>query len=145
MQLDQLQMPLYLLLLLRPSGFHMDFMIHFGTNAYTSLFRNEKNRNGKGDITEFLKEYQRQYEQTRKLGYISIPSGNHDISRLNCCRSLAELKVAWAFLLTMPGVPCIYYGDEIGMSHISITKNAQPLSRLGVLSMTQVPFLCIQR
>lgn len=26
-----------------------------------------------------------------------------------------RLKIAWAFIISMPGVPCIYYGDEIGM------------------------------
>ena len=28
-----------------------------------------------------------------------------------------ELKIAFAFLLSMPGAPFIYYGDEIGMSY----------------------------
>ena len=29
-----------------------------------------------------------------------------------------ELKVAFAFLLSMPGAPFIYYGDEIGMKYV---------------------------
>lgn len=29
-----------------------------------------------------------------------------------------ELKVAFAFLLSMPGAPFIYYGDEIGMRYV---------------------------
>ncbi len=29
-----------------------------------------------------------------------------------------KLKIAFAFLLTMPGVPFIYYGDEIGMRYL---------------------------
>ena len=29
-----------------------------------------------------------------------------------------ELKVAFAFLLTMPGAPFIYYGDEIGLRYV---------------------------
>ena len=33
-------------------------------------------------------------------------------------RDESELKVATAFLLTMPGVPLVYYGDEIGMRYI---------------------------
>jgi neopullulanase len=28
----------------------------------------------------------------------------------------ASLRLAWLVLLTMPGAPCIYYGDEIGMT-----------------------------
>ncbi|MFA4943191.1 MAG: alpha-amylase family glycosyl hydrolase [Lentisphaeria bacterium] len=116
-----------------PAGFHIDFMIHFGTPAYTSLFRAEKerfawpcpepghsffDRQGKGDITAFLKHYLDAYRKTRDLGYISLPTGNHDITRLNLDRDVAELKAAMAFLLTMPGIPTIYYGDEIGMRHL---------------------------
>lgn len=121
------------------AGFHIDFMIHFGTRAYTSLFRYESSRDafrtgvfcgdgplhgfsffdraGQGDINDFLNPYLQHYQATRDLGYISLPSGNHDIVRLAAGRTEAELKVAFAFLLTMPGVPCIYYGDEIGMRH----------------------------
>ena len=29
-----------------------------------------------------------------------------------------ELRVAFAFLLSMPGAPFIYYGDEIGMRYV---------------------------
>ncbi|MGZ8476343.1 MAG: alpha-amylase family glycosyl hydrolase, partial [Candidatus Limnocylindria bacterium] len=28
----------------------------------------------------------------------------------------ASLRLAWLVLLTMPGPPCLYYGDEIGMT-----------------------------
>jgi len=31
---------------------------------------------------------------------------------------LIELKIAFAFLLSMPGAPFIYYGDEIGMQYV---------------------------
>ena len=115
------------------AGYHVDFMVHFGTPAYNALFRREPGRNifpgaekipsffdrsGKGDATLFLKHYLEHYAATQDLGYIALPTGNHDISRLNYDRTPAELKVCMAFLMTMPGVPFIYYGDEIGMRHI---------------------------
>ena len=35
---------------------------------------------------------------------------------LSCANGDKEsLKLAWLFLFTMPGAPCIYYGDEIGV------------------------------
>lgn len=118
------------------AGFHVDFMIHFNTRAYTSLFRNEAfrdvfrnpsfggygesffDRSGRGDITVFLADYLKHYKLTQDIGYISIPSGNHDLGRLSTGRTMADLKVAFTFLLTMPGTPYIYMGDEIGMRQI---------------------------
>ena len=44
--------------------------------------------------------------------------GNHDMDRLAKNLDTDELKVAFAFLLSMPGAPFIYYGDEIGMRYV---------------------------
>lgn len=121
-------------------GFHVDFLIHVNSNAYTSLFRNENGRNvflsdvtkysffdrrGLGNIKEFLDVYLEQYEKTKSRGFICIPSGNHDIPRLCFNRSHDELKVIFSFLLTMPGIPAIYYGDEIGIPHYSGLKSKE--------------------
>ncbi|MFY9254685.1 MAG: glycoside hydrolase family 13 protein [Fuerstiella sp.] len=42
---------------------------------------------------------------------------SHDMPRfLTCCSGDKQaLKMAWLFLCTMPGAPCVYYGDEIGL------------------------------
>jgi glycosidase len=116
------------------AGFHVDFMLHFGTSAYTELFRSETtndtlaqvprsghsffHRDGAGDIRRFLDPYLAHYEATKELGFISLPTGNHDVSRIRADRTDEELKVTYAFLFTMPGVPFIYQGDEIGMRNI---------------------------
>ena len=102
-------------------GFHMDFMLHFGPPAYTSLFRSEHpffSKDGKGDITTFLDTYMENLASTEGKGLICIPSGNHDMPRLSRGRDARDLKICFAFLLTMPGVPFIYYGDEIGMRYL---------------------------
>ena len=116
------------------AGFHIDFLIHFNDPCYTSLFRSEESRDlfgffpdippsffdqkGKGNICVFLDYYMKHYRKTRGAGHISIPSGNHDIMRLAEGRTMEELKVAFTFLMTMPGVPYLYSGDEIGMSYV---------------------------
>ena len=43
---------------------------------------------------------------------------SHDTPRFLTCASgdLASLKLALTFMLTFPGAPCIFYGDEIGLS-----------------------------
>lgn len=42
---------------------------------------------------------------------------SHDMPRFLSCASgdKDSLKLAWLFLFTMPGAPCIYYGDEVGV------------------------------
>lgn len=130
------------------AGFHCDLMIHCGTPAYTTLFRNEEkrdlfnkfvrewffekdghdysvsNRNsyfdaaGLGTPKQFFDIYLEQLKKTHNLGYISLPSGSHDIPRISDFRDDTDLAVVFAFLLTLPGVPFIYYGDEIGMKNL---------------------------
>lgn len=102
-------------------GFHMDFLLHFGPSHYNDLFRCENpwfSSAGKGDISAFVRTYKENYEKTARKGLMCIPSGNHDMDRLAKYLSGDELKAAFAFILSMPGAPFIYYGDEIGMRYI---------------------------
>ena len=73
---------------------------------------------GKGDIKDFLKSYMDQYQKTVGKGYISLPLGNHDNARLGNKRTDKELEIIYAFGFTMPGVPFLYYGNEIGMRQL---------------------------
>ncbi|MBR4344479.1 MAG: glycosylase [Lachnospiraceae bacterium] len=101
------------------AGFHMDFLLHFGPSHYNDLFRCEKPYfGGEGDASEFVKKYLESYEKSERKGLICIPSGNHDMERLAYYIHDDRLKIAFAFLLSMPGAPYIYYGDEIGMRYL---------------------------
>jgi maltose alpha-D-glucosyltransferase/alpha-amylase len=55
--------------------------------------------------------------KTKKKGYQAITLGNHDRQRMSLGRSFDQMKVAFAFHLTMPHLPFIYYGDEVGMRY----------------------------
>jgi len=114
------------------AGFHIDFMIHFGEPAYTHLVGSPNEirgksriphvffeRSGEGDIRLFLDNYLKNYTATAGRGYISLPTGNHDFQRPRRGREFDELKVLYAMLFTMPGVPFLYYGDEIGMRNLA--------------------------
>ncbi len=117
-----------------PAGFDIDFFIHFGIKGYPSLFfakgtpgedRNSYpycyfDRSGKGVLKEFAENYSKVYQSTKDLGYIALPSANHDYQRPNIGsrNTMEQLKVAMTFFLTMPGVPFIYYGDEVAMKFI---------------------------
>jgi maltose alpha-D-glucosyltransferase/alpha-amylase len=110
------------------AGFHLDFLIHFNQTPYLALTRPSffppqideaiLHPNGKGDIRAFLDPLLRQLQLIGDRGLISLPTGNHDFCRLAYGRSPADLRVALAALLTLPGVPVIYYGDEIGMREV---------------------------
>lgn len=116
------------------AGFHIDFMLHFETIAYNSLFRNHRKelisslprgntyfeRSASGDIRQFADIYIEHYKTTRNRGFISVPTGNHDSPpRLGEDRTPEELKCALLFLMMLPGIPFIYYGDEIGMRYMA--------------------------
>jgi len=75
-------------------------------------------REGRGDIANFLQHYLPGYAATRAQGYVCLPLGNHDLARVGNQRTDSELEMLTAFGLTMPGVPFIYYGTEIGMRQL---------------------------
>jgi len=104
------------------AGFHVDFMLHFGAPGYDHLLLQDdcffRRRDGQG-IRPFLDAYLAQVSGTEERGYVAIPSANHDFKRPRSDgRTMAELEVIFTFLLTWPGIPFIYYGDEIGMRYI---------------------------
>ena len=101
------------------AGFDMDFLLHFGPSHYPDLFRTEHpyfSSKGEGNLDIFWKNY---LENRRKTladgGMICLISGNHDMDRIRSVLTEEEVRVGFAFLLSMPGVPFIYNGDEIGI------------------------------
>ena len=112
-------------------GFDMDFMLDWGGNGYNRLlrfYRLDKKGNilednsyfkagSTADIQGFLDDYLPKYEDIRNVGMYSLITGNHDTKRTSFNLNDTERKLAYAFLLTMPGAPFVYYGDEIGMAY----------------------------
>ncbi len=107
------------------AGFDIDFL---RTGRLTSAYeRGQKaaakvyfSKLGEGSISDWVSYFKDQYESTINKGYVSLPTGNHDSPRMmnEERKDPAEAKVLLTFLLTQPGVPFIYYGDEIGMRYI---------------------------
>jgi maltose alpha-D-glucosyltransferase/alpha-amylase len=108
------------------AGFHMDFYLDHRHNGYHSLVRKRGNgmnrcyvgKGAPGDITRFTDDFVPKYECIKYNGYISFLTCNHDTSRLTRYLDESEIKLAYCLIFTMPGVPFLYYGDEIGMRFI---------------------------
>jgi len=111
---------------IKNAGFHMDFYLDHKGNGYSTLFRYEEDgqnksffcKEGRGDVSVFSKEYVRNYNMTKELGYISFFTCNHDICRLTRTLDTQAIKLAYGMIFTLPGVPFLYYGDEIGMRYL---------------------------
>ncbi len=115
-----------------PAGFHIDMLLNYSNPGVISLFRKRGTGNhrdpygwsffdesGHGNIRQFLDEYMHYYTETRDMGYMAFITGNHDDHpRIADGRSYALMKLVYLFLLSMPGTPIIYYGDEIGMQYM---------------------------
>jgi maltose alpha-D-glucosyltransferase/alpha-amylase len=106
-------------------GFHVDFLLHCGFEP--SVFRELVGgwgdprffeRTGGGDPSVLRDVYADFLRRTKSKGYMAFITGNHDVFRIRKRRTIRDVELVFAFVLTMPGVPFIYYGDEIGMQYI---------------------------
>ena len=118
----------------------MDFYLDHHYNGYNTLLRDYETEGGDhsffkkdagGEISRFLNDYLPKYEVSKDKGYISMFTCNHDTPRPANTLSADELKLAYAFILTMPGVPFIYYGDEIGMKFLDVKTKEGGYQRTG--------------
>ena len=106
------------------SGFHADS--YQWLKGYSELFEGKNGQSpffsaeGKGSIADFITNYKLNNSATRHDGYMAFSVGGANQQRIaNSGRTNADLAVIYAFQLTMPGLPFIYYGDEIGMRQLN--------------------------
>ncbi|MDH4277506.1 MAG: alpha-amylase family glycosyl hydrolase [Acidimicrobiia bacterium] len=73
---------------------------------------------GEGSTRPFLDGWARARHDDAERP-IMLASADHDFDRLACGpRTAEQLGAAWTFLLTWGSIPCVYYGDEIGMRYL---------------------------
>jgi maltose alpha-D-glucosyltransferase/alpha-amylase len=121
-------------------GFHADFMHWF--RGYDTLWANEAsffNKAGQGDMCTFARFFMGQYESTKGRGYISLPVGSHDLPRINKDdRDKRDIELIYVFQFTMPNIPFLYYGDEIGMRQVEgLTSKEGSYGRTGARTPMQ--------
>ncbi|MFC7304687.1 alpha-amylase family glycosyl hydrolase [Streptomyces monticola] len=120
-----------------PAGFHADFFLQFGGptegRPLRSLWNNRAgtdhdgwdpvdcffDASGAGSPQIFAEAWREVTDALGSSGHTALPTANHDFARLNCGpRTAEQLPAAFAFQLTWPTLPAIYYGDEIGMRYV---------------------------
>ncbi len=121
-----------------PLAFHADFflVIH---EEHASLFDNHAagalpfhaphepffDADGRGSTRVFLDAWNsaKEADPTRP---VILSTADHDFNRLRCGpRTAEQLGAALTFLLTWGSVPCLYYGDEIGMRYVPETPDVE--------------------
>lgn len=122
-------------------GFDMDFLLQEGPSHYNDMFHCEKpyfSAEGNGSAAEFFKHYLKCMGETHGKGLICLPSGNHDIPRISYYCDDVQMKLVYAFMMSMPSVPFVYYGDEIGMKYLpGLTSVEGGYSRTGTRTPMQ--------
>jgi maltose alpha-D-glucosyltransferase/alpha-amylase len=115
----------------RPLAFDADFFLVI-FDEHSSLFDNHAagtlpfhpsrepffDAAGQGSTAVFLEGWTaaRDADESRP---VILSSADHDFNRLACgSRTDEQLGAALTFLLTWGSVPCLYYGDEIGMRYL---------------------------
>jgi glycosidase len=119
-----------------PAGFDADFFLQFGGPTdglpLRSLWNNRQGTDedrwplvepyfdaaGRGTARTFTDAYTAA-ASAGGAGRVILPTANHDFARLRCGpRGPEQLPAAFAFLLTWPAIPALYYGEEIGMRFV---------------------------
>jgi alpha-glucosidase len=118
------------------AGFDSDFILEHWDNFYHFLVR-AKNSNDvpvlKGGSQDFFRESLLRHidEARNRNGHISIISGNHDTGRIASYLNEEELRNFYLMQFTLPGIPFVYYGDEIGMKHRDLDSKDGGYQRTG--------------
>lgn len=118
--------------------FQGDFYLNHGGDVgggYRTLMRDGArsyfHASAKGDLNRFLNEYLHRYLASRDSGYICLITGNHDTRRAALELDPEELKAAYSLLMTLPGVPFVYAGDEFGTRHLDLPSKEGGYDRTG--------------
>lgn len=129
-----------------PAGFDVDFYLDHPGNGYNTLLRDGGGQGedhsffrcgAGGDARRFLDDYLPRLEAVRGKGYVALVTCNHDTPRATRTLGQRELALAWATLLTLPGPPFVYYGDEIGMRYLDLPTKEGGYARTGSRSPMQ--------
>ncbi len=106
------------------AGFDSDFILDHEDDFFHYLTKQNKFSNNlnvlNGGNDEVFKLFKQDLvtkidEARNNNGHISVISGNHDTWRLATYLNDEELRLFYMIQMTLPGIPFVYYGDELGI------------------------------
>ena len=119
------------------AGFDSDFVLDHWDNFYHSFIRADEYSQGPsvldgGDINFFIQDLKKRLDVSKEDGgYLAFISGNHDVLRLTHYASIDKIKIYYMLMYFLPGIPFIYYGDEIGMGYKVLANKDGGYQRVG--------------
>ena len=120
------------------AGFDADFVLDHWDNYYHSFIRIDNRYqddssvlNG-GDPSFFIRDLLARYQASiDDGGYLASISGNHDVIRLMNYNVEEKVRIYYMLMFFLPGIPFVYYGDEIGMKHVDMKNKDGGYQRVG--------------
>lgn len=125
------------------AGFDCDFVLDHWDNFFHRLVRSGSYSRGDallngGDIEFFKEDLKRREEISKKYNrYLGVISGNHDTTRIANYVDEQKLRLFYLFQFSIPGIPFIYYGDEIGMKFVDLDSKDGGYQRTGTRTPMQ--------
>lgn len=126
------------------AGFDADFVLDHWDNFYHRFFRSDPSTRGtaliKGgsEIEYALNDMRERFKAAKEnKAYLALISGNHDTWRIANYLDHKQLKAFYLLLFSLPGIPFILYGDEIGMKTANLASKDGGYQRTG----TRIPMI----
>ena len=119
------------------AGFDADFILDHWDNFYHDFVRADQYSNGPSvldgaDEAHFIEDLMARYNASlTDGGYLAHISGNHDVIRLANYNIEEKIRIYFMLMFFLPGIPFVYYGDEIGMKHIKMKNKDGGYQRVG--------------
>ena len=119
------------------AGFDADFVLDHWDNFYHSFIRADEFSQGPSvldgqDLGFFIDDLNKRYQASLDDGgYLAYITGNHDVLRLAYYAKEEKEKIYLMLMMFLPGIPFIYYGDEIGMGYQVIPNQDGGYQRTG--------------
>ena len=125
------------------AGFDADFVLDHWDNFFHRFVRSTEDTRGLavlngGKTDAFMMDLKKRLDAAEKEeAFLAVISGNHDTPRISDFLDEKRLKLFYLLQFSLPGIPFVYYGDEIGMKTSPLLSKDGGYHRTGVRTPMQ--------